>query len=92
MTKSTISSLLVYRIFLFVLIFEGFMITDSSFWINTKVMTEPKAGKKKYVIRLEKKSEGWVYTDVSQGRPVLGHLTLLEYGLSRSYFPGEKLL
>ena len=55
-------------------------------------MTEPKAGKKKYVIRLEKKSEGWVYTDVSQGRPVLGHLTLLEYGLSRSYFPGEKLL
>ena len=39
------SSLLVYRIFLFVLIFEAFMITNSSFWRNTKVMTEPKVGK-----------------------------------------------
>lgn len=92
MTKATMSSLLVYRIFLFVLIFEAFMITNSSFWIHTKVMTEPKVGKNKYVIGLEEKSEGWVYTDVSQGRPVFGHLNLVEHGLSRSYFPVEKLL
>ena len=55
-------------------------------------MTEPKVGKNKYVIGLEEKSEGWVYTDVSQGRPVFGHLNLVEHGLSRSYFPAEKLL
>lgn len=48
-------SLLVYRIFLFVLISEGFMIINYSFLINTKAMTESNVGKKRYVIRLEKK-------------------------------------